>query len=59
MSGKTDQKRLLKVDEVAAMLGVHPKTVYRWIREGKIEVIKLPSGRIRIPESEIEKILRW
>lgn len=33
--------RLLTVDEVAAWLQVKPRTIYQWIHEGYIPVIKL------------------
>jgi len=41
---------LLTVAEAAEMLSVSRKTVYRWIKEGRLSacVIRLPSGRIRI-----------
>lgn len=51
------KERLLRTGEVAEMLGVDRHTVIRWVREGKIRAIRLPSGRHRIPESEVRKIL--
>jgi len=48
---------LLRSGEVAELLGVDRHTVVKWIKEGKIRAIKLPSGRYRIPESEVRKIL--
>jgi len=41
---------LVRVSEVAKLLGVSPKTVWRWVREGRLAacVVRLPSGRIRI-----------
>lgn len=51
------KERLLRTGEVAEMLGVDRHTVIRWIKEGKIRAVRLPSGRHRIPESEVRKIL--
>ena len=51
------KERLLRSGEVAELLGVDRHTVVKWIKEGKIRAIKLPSGRYRIPESEVRKIL--
>ena len=51
------KERLLRSGEVAELLGVDRHTVVKWIKEGKIRAIKLPSGRYRIPESEVKKIL--
>jgi len=48
---------LLSVSEVAEKLGVSKQTVWRWIREGKLKVVKLPSGRYRIPSEELEKVI--
>ena len=35
--------RLLTVDELAAWLQVKPRTIYQWVHEGYIPVIKLGS----------------
>nr|MDO8043823.1 helix-turn-helix domain-containing protein [Candidatus Baldrarchaeota archaeon] len=51
------KERMLRSGEVAKILGVDRHTVVKWIKEGKIRAIKLPSGRYRIPESEVKKIL--
>jgi len=51
------RERMLRSGEVAEMLGVSRHTVAKWIREGRIKAITLPSGRYRIPESEVRKIL--
>ncbi len=51
------KERMLRSGEVAEILGVDRHTVVKWIKEGKIRAVKLPSGRYRIPESEVRKIL--
>ena len=48
---------LLRSGEVAEILGVCRHIVVKWIKEDKIRAIRLPSGRYRIPESEVRKIL--
>jgi putative resolvase len=48
---------LLKTGQVAERLGVHPDTVKRWVRAGKLNVVKTPGGRNLIPEIEVEKVL--
>jgi len=50
--------RLLKVREAAFMLNVSRQALWRWIKGEKIKAVKLPSGRYRIPESEMVRILR-
>jgi excisionase family DNA binding protein len=54
----TDEE-LLTVDEVARRLKLHPETVRRWIRAGKLRAIRLGSDRagLRIRASEIQRLL--
>ena len=54
----TNGERLLSTVEAGKRLNVSAKTVARWARKGKIKAIFLPSGRIKIPEEEVEKILK-
>ena len=51
------KERMLRSGEVAEILGVDRHTVVKWTKEGKIRAVKLPSGRYRIPEGEVRKIL--
>lgn len=49
--------KLLKVPEAAEMLALSQKTVWQWIGERRIGVIRL--GRaVRIPQSEIDRLMR-
>jgi len=50
-------EKLYRIKEAAEILGVHPKTVQKWAREGKIKVVYTVGGRRRIPESELKKLL--
>ncbi len=43
---------LLKISEVSSFLHVHPITVYKWARKGKIPYLKI-NGLIRFDKSEI------
>lgn len=40
--------QLLRLSEVAAMLGLHPKTVYHWVRMGRVEAVASPGGMLRV-----------
>jgi len=51
-----NEERYITAKQAARMLGVHPVTLYRWAKEGKIRFIKTPSGRLRYPLSEIERL---
>ena len=50
-------RNLLTVPEVAEWARVHPKTVYRWIKEGKLEAIQFGPRTFRVPEDAIGKFL--
>ena len=54
---ETNIKELYRPDEVARILGVQRRRVYRWIRRKQIAAIILPGNRFMIPLSEMERIL--
>lgn len=47
---------MLTVRQVAERLQVHPKTVYRWIYEGKLKALKI-DGIVRITEEEYKRFI--
>lgn len=46
--------RLLTARQVAGQLGVSPATVLRWVRQGDLAAIRLPSGALRFPETALD-----
>ena len=46
-------KPYYRSNEAAKHLGVHTETIRRWIREGKLEVIKTCGGHSRISREVI------
>lgn len=48
---------LLTAKEAADLLRVSRGTVTRWVRLGQLQAVRLPSGGIRIPRAEIDRIL--
>jgi putative resolvase len=42
-------EKLLTLREACRRLGVHPNTLRKWDREGKISVVRTVGGRRRIP----------
>src|SRR2546428_4321336 len=49
-------QKLLRVGAAAHELGLHPMTVRRWIKAGRIQVVQV--GReMRIPRTEIERMV--
>lgn len=53
-----DSERLMTVQEVAQRLRVHPDTLRRWLRGGRIRGVMMGgrSGGYRIKESEVARI---
>jgi excisionase family DNA binding protein len=49
--------RLLTVDEVAAWLQVKPRTIYQWVHEGYIPVMKL-GALVRFDQSSVSAWLK-
>ena len=56
--GTWNARNLLTVPEVAEWARVHPKTVYRWIKEGRLEAIQFGPRTLRIPEDAVRQFLR-
>lgn len=51
----------LTIEEVTEKLAVNPKTVYRWLKSGRLKGIKLGSGRTamwRIAENELNNFIK-
>jgi excisionase family DNA binding protein len=53
------EDRLLTVDEVAERTRVQPRTVRRWLREGRLHGILLGGRKTgyRVKESDLEKFI--
>jgi excisionase family DNA binding protein len=56
-SNTWNARNLLTVVEVAEWARVRPKTVYRWIKDGRLEAIQFGPRTFRIPEDAIGKFL--
>lgn len=53
------EQKTLTTEQVAERLQVRPRTVSGWCREGYIKHVRLPGGRYRIPESELQRLVRY
>lgn len=49
-------EKLYMLREASFLLAVHPRTIQKWDKAGKIKVVRTVGGRRRIPESEILRI---
>ena len=52
---KADEPKLLRISKAAHELGLHPFTVRKWIKAGKIQAIRV-GNEARVPRSEIERL---
>lgn len=53
-------ERPLTVIEAAAVLQIHPKTMAKWLREGKVRGVQIPgrSGHEwRVPRAALQKMV--
>ena len=50
-----EQKKMLTVNEVAAILQIHTRTIYKWILESKIPHTRI-AGAIRFDE---DTFMKW
>lgn len=50
-------ERYLTVRQVAEIVCKHPSTVSRWVTDGLLQCIRLPSGIPAIAESEVRKLI--
>ncbi len=50
------EPNLLRVGVAAHELGLHPFTVRRWIKQGKIQAVRI-GQEARVPRSEIERLV--
>ncbi|MFA6305728.1 MAG: hypothetical protein WC651_03295 [Candidatus Gracilibacteria bacterium] len=48
---------LYKLPFAANLLKVHPRTLERWGKQGKITLVMLPSGDLRISGTELQRIM--
>src|SRR5437764_5889611 len=53
---KAEEPKSLRVSRAAHELGLHPLTVRKWIKAGKITAIRV-GNEARIPRSEIERLV--
>lgn len=51
------EHELYKAGEVAAILRLNTKTLYGWIKKGKVNIIRTPSGGIRVPRLEVMRLV--
>lgn len=51
-----EDERLIGIAEASRMLGVHPNTLRRWEKEGRVLPGRLPGGQRRYRVADIEAL---
>lgn len=57
METPPDRDDYLTPKELAATLGVHVKTVRRWIQDGRFEAVKIGTQTIRISRDVLRRLI--
>jgi len=50
-------KELYTPAQAARAIGIHPKSIFRWLKSGKIDFNRVAGQRL-IPGSEVERLKR-
>ena len=49
---------LFRPRDVAEIFGISVKTLWKWQRKGIIRAVRLPTGKLRYPRSEVDRLWR-
>ncbi|MEM4446068.1 MAG: helix-turn-helix domain-containing protein [Candidatus Jordarchaeales archaeon] len=49
-----DYEELLRPKDVAKIFNISVKTLWEWQKRGIIRAVRLPTGKLRYPKSEVE-----
>lgn len=53
----TEMEQLLKAKDVAQRMQVHPQTVIRWAKSGRIAHVVLPTGGYRFDPRVVDEMV--
>jgi putative resolvase len=53
-----DYEELLRPRDVAKIFNITTKTLWEWQKKGIIKAVKLPTGKLRYPKSEVDRLWR-
>ncbi len=54
LSVPTDRSDLIPTTAAAQRLGIHPKTLMRWVRDGLVTAVRTPGGRLRFRPEDLD-----
>ncbi len=53
-----DYDELIRPKEVAKTFNITVKTLWEWQKKGLIKSVRLPTGKLRYPRSEVDRVWR-
>ena len=56
--GTTKSDSLIRLPDAGRRWDVSPQTIRRWARQGRVRLVRLPSGALRIRLDEVERAER-
>jgi excisionase family DNA binding protein len=56
MKDPSIERGMYKLRDLEVELNVSRETLYRWRRKGIIKSVTLPTGHIRVPREEVERL---
>lgn len=56
--GVMTQQKIYTVNEAAAILRVHPRTIHRMIKAGELDAFTIRGHEYRIPQSALDAYMR-
>lgn len=48
---------VLTLDEAAAVVRVSPRTMHRYVKDGRISALRTPGGQLRFRRADVEALL--
>ena len=53
-----EYEELLRPKDVAKVFNISTKTLWEWQKKGIIKAVRLPTGKLRYPRSEVDRLWR-
>lgn len=50
-------RKMYSITEAAALLGLHPKSLWRYIKEGRLQVVRIGKRCRRIPADSLDALM--
>lgn len=51
-------EKYVRLQTAEQALGISYSTIRRWIREGRLRALRLPTGHLRVAKKDVERLQR-